>query len=64
MTNEIKSVFVAINYRTGAETEVIEDGAGQEAVTKAMSKFPRHTKFVLDGFEIDGYFVPLYFKNR
>lgn len=64
MTNEIKSVYVAINYRTGAETEVIVDGSGQQAATEAMSRFPRHTKFVLDGFEIDGYFVPLYFKNR
>lgn len=64
MENEIVSIYIVTNYRTGYSEEVAVDGDGQQAATAIRAKYPRHTKFVLDGFEINGEYIPLYFKNR
>lgn len=65
MTNmEIVSIFTVSEYRTGKHWEEAIIGSGQKAIKFLRTKYPRHTKFVLDGFEIDGTFIPLEIKNR
>ncbi len=61
---EVVSVFTVTNFKTGVEIEEAIEGSGQEAIKWLRKQYPRHTKFVLDGFEFDGLFVPLYIKNR
>jgi hypothetical protein len=63
-TTEIASVFTVTNFRTGEQVEEVIEGYGQDAIKWLRNEYPRHTKFVLDGFEFDGTFVPLYIKNR
>jgi hypothetical protein len=64
MKNEIESVYTVTDYRTGKQTEEFILGEGQAAARQVMSKYPRFTKFVLDGFVINGTFVPLRLKKR
>lgn len=64
MKNEVKSVYTVTEYRTGNQYEEIVDGDGQKAATEVRLRYPRHTKFVLDGFEINGNFVPLRIKSK
>lgn len=64
MKKEIVSIFTVTDYKTGKQYEEAINGDGQKAIKAARSLYPRHTKFVLDGFEIDGVFVPLRLKNR
>lgn len=56
---EIVSVFTVTDFKTGKEyTEFIED-AGQQGIRHLRSLYPRYSKFVLEGFELDGDFVRL-----
>lgn len=64
MEQQVASVFRVVNYRTGKAEEVTVDRCGQEGIKFLRTKYPRHTKFVLEGFEIDGNFSPLYIKTR
>lgn len=61
---EIVSIFSVISYKTGKQIEEAIIGHGQEAIKYLRKQYPRHTKFVLEGFEIDGTYVPLYIKSR
>ncbi len=61
---EIASVFTVTNFKTGEQIEEIVYGSGQEPIKYLRKQYPRHTKFVLEGFEFDDEFVPLYIKNR
>lgn len=60
---QITSIFIVTDYKTGKQEEVTVEGAGQEAIKAVAKEYPRHTKFVLDGFEIDGDYKPLYIKR-
>lgn len=65
--HEVVSIFTVTNYKTGEQIEeaIIGDLYDTQMAIKAVrSLYPRHTKFVLDGFEINGKFVPLWIKNR
>lgn len=64
MEQEIVSIFAVTSYKTGITKEEAIEGCGQDAIRWLRKQYPRHTKFVLDGFELDGVFVPLYIKNR
>jgi len=64
MAQEIVSVFIVTSYKTGEQHKEFPIGDGQAAIKWLRKQYPRHTKFVLDGFEIDGTFFPLYIKNR
>lgn len=64
MAQEIVSVFTVTSYKTGKQIEETPIGDGQKAIRWLRTQYPRHTKFVLEGFEIDGTFFPLYIKNR
>lgn len=55
---EIVSIFIVTEYKTGNKWEETPIGMGQVAIEKTRKKYPRFTKFVLDGFEIDGEYVP------
>lgn len=59
MKSQITSVFIVTPYKTNKQEEVIVDATGQEAILFLRKKYPRFTKFVLDGFEINGNFTPL-----
>lgn len=64
---EVVSIFTVTDYKTGKQVEEAIIGElfdGQAAIKSVRKLYPRHTKFVLDGFEINGKFVPLYIKNR
>jgi len=62
---EISTIFEVTEFKTGdGWRETIDDEVGQAAVRAVRKLYPRHTKFVLAGFEINGIFVPLYIKNR
>lgn len=61
---EIVSIFTVTNFRTGKQIEESIHGDGQDAINYVRTLYPRHTKFVLDGFEINATFVPLYIKNK
>lgn len=56
---QINSIFVITLPKTGKQEEVIVSGSGQAAINFLRKKYPRFTKFVLDGFEIDGYLHPI-----
>ena len=65
--HEIVSIFTVTDFKTGKQIEeaIIGDLFDtQLAINTVRSFYPRHTKFVLDGFEINGKFVPLWFKNK
>ena len=64
MEKEIVSLFTVTSYKTGKQIEEAIHGDGQEAIKFLRTQYPRHTKFVLEGFELDGTFMPLYIKNR
>lgn len=51
------SIFVVTNLRTGRSEEVKVSGCGQETVKALRKDYPKHTKFVLDAFEINGKIV-------
>lgn len=61
---EIVSIFTVTDYRTGEQFEEAIMGDGQKAAKEVTRDYPKHTKYVLEGFEIDGEFRPLYIKNR
>lgn len=54
---EIISIFEVTNYKTGHREQVRVEGAGQKTVDALFKSYPRFTKFVLEGFEIDGEYV-------
>lgn len=60
---EIVSIFTVTDYKTGQEQQVEVEGAGQATVRALRKEFPRHTKFVLDGFLVDGDFCPADFRT-
>ena len=64
MEKEIVSIFTVTNYKTGKQIEEAIHGDGQEAISYLRTQYPKHTKFVLEGFEVNGKFLPLYIKNR
>ena len=64
MEQEIVSVFTVTSYKTGKQIEEAINGSGQEAIKWLRTQYPRHTKFVLEGFEVDGTYTPLLIKNR
>lgn len=59
MKNEIVSVFIITDRRTGKMEQVTVNGDGQKPIAFLRKEYPRYTKFVLDGFEINGNFIPL-----
>lgn len=62
MNYQIESVFTVTILKTGKQEEIIISGYGQKAVNLVRKEYPRFTKIVLDGFNINGNFVPLYIK--
>jgi hypothetical protein len=61
---EIVTIYTVTDYKSGKRYEEAIIGDGQGAAKTVRSMYPRHTKFVLEGFEIDGTYVPLYIKNK
>lgn len=64
MKQEIVSIFTVTSYKTGKQIEEAIHGDGQSAIKFLRTQYPRHTKFVLEGHEVDGTFFPLYIKTR
>lgn len=61
---EITTIFIVTDYKSGYQYEEAIIGDGQKAARAVRAMYPKHTKFVLDGFEINGTFVPLDIKKR
>lgn len=60
---EIVSIFTVTELKTGKQIEEAIIGCGQEAIRYLRKQYPKFTKFVLDGFEVDGQFFPLQLKR-
>jgi hypothetical protein len=59
---EINSVFTVTEFPKGKmpmRSEVIVRGAGQETIRHLRSQLHKFSRIVLDGFEVDGNFIPL-----
>lgn len=56
---QIVSVYEVTDLRTGKQERVFVRGDGENAARFIRREYPRLTKFVLEGFEIDGNFVTL-----
>lgn len=56
---EIYSRFIVTEYKTEDRYKEEIEGFGQDAIKYLRKDYPRFSKFVLKGFEIDGKFVPL-----
>lgn len=61
---EIVSIFTVTELKTGKQIEEAIIGCGQEAIRYLRKQYPKFTKFVLDGFEVDGQFFPLQLKIK
>lgn len=59
MKNNIVSVYEVTDYKTGHMQRVFVSGDGQECINFIRSQYPYFTKFVLEGFEINGKFVEI-----
>lgn len=56
---EIISNFTVTDFKTGKQYQEAIEGFGQEAIKFLRKEYPKFTKFVLDGFEINGTFRKL-----
>ena len=64
---EVVSVFTVTNFKTGEQFEEFINGSGQQACKNVRELknnngervYPKFSKFVLEGWEIDGNFFPL-----
>ncbi len=56
---KIASIFTVVDYKTKEESRWEYPGYAQDAIRAARKDFPRFSKFVLEGFDIDGNYVPL-----
>lgn len=56
---EIYSRFIVTEYKTEDKYKEEIEGCGQDAIKWLRRQYPRFSKFVLKGFEINGKFVPL-----
>jgi hypothetical protein len=57
---EISSVFTVTTFPKGSnpkKEEVNVSGFGQTAIAFLRKQYPKFTKFVLEGFEINGNFI-------
>lgn len=61
---EIVSVFEVTDLRTKKIWREFIDGEGQPPIRWLRGKYPKYTKFVLEGFEIDGTFVQLKLRKK
>ncbi len=64
MEKEIVSIYTVTELATGDKFEESPFGDGQKPISILRKKYPRFTKFVLEGFEIDGKFIPLNLNRR
>lgn len=64
MKNEIVSIYTVTELATGNQYEHAMNGDGQKAISNLRKQYPRFTKFVLEGHEINGKFVPLNLNRR
>lgn len=53
---EVVSVYTVTEYGTDKQYTEFVDGSGQDAINTVRKTYPRWTKFVLEGFEINGIF--------
>lgn len=51
---EISSIYIVTDYKTGKQYEEEVEGFGQEAIRFLRTEYPRFSKFVLEGFEVNG----------
>lgn len=58
---EILSMYDVYVAKTGEVYEEAIEGCGQEAIEYLRKEYPRWSRFVLTGFEINGEFKPLRF---
>lgn len=56
---EIISNFTVTDFKTGEQFEEAIEGFGQDAIAYLRGQYPRYSKFVLTGFEVDGAFKKL-----
>ena len=60
---EIVSIFEVREYKSKDKYREFIEGYGQEAISFIRKEYPKFTKFVLKGFEVNGKFIPLNLKT-
>lgn len=60
---EIISIFTVTDFKTRKQYKEAINGFGQEAINFLRKDYPRLTKYVLNGFEINGKFMELNLKT-
>lgn len=60
---DITSVYRVIDSKTGKEYTEFMKGAGNEVIAALRKDYPRFSRFILEGHEIDGTFVELDLKT-
>ena len=60
---QIVSHYEVTDYKTGKRERVFISGDGQTAARFIRKQYPKFTKFVLEGFEIDNVFFPLKYRR-
>lgn len=61
---EISTTFRITDFKTKEEFEEEVDGTGQEAAKHIRSLYPRFSKIVLMGFQVDGRYIPPNFRTQ
>lgn len=56
---EISTIFTVIDYKTGISYEEEIEGVGEGAIQFLRKQYPRFTKIVIEGFNINGVFSPV-----
>jgi hypothetical protein len=60
MKKEIVSIWTVTNFRTKEVFEEAIDGDGMVGIKFLRSEYPRYSKFVLEGYEVDGKMCKLF----
>jgi len=60
---KIVSVYRVVDFKTGREERVFIEGAGNHVIAALRKDYPRFSRFILEGHEIDGTFVELDLKT-
>jgi len=61
---EINSIYTVTQLASGEQYEHEMIGDGQKAISNLRKKYPKYTKFVLEGHTVNGKFIPLNLNRR
>jgi len=54
---QLATIYKVVGFKTNKAERVTVSGIGQEPITYLRKEYPKFTKFILEGFSINGKFV-------